>query len=235
MKNNADNKKKIFDVNSNVYSNKTLIFHLISKIEENRSMILNNFYSAFSINTTLTIENFDEIFKNRELILTKHKFRGRLDNNRLEMKKELTSLEHVEHKVNWQTEVLKIFNEITDINKKLIGINDKVMKFNSNVVSKNSKEINLNKQMLENAGKDIIKDKNTFNQIKKVIQNKVNKLTKRLKLNDKYIKTLNKKIKNNHKKIDQNKNRILEKRNEILNNKDKIQVNKTKIFFENLL
>ena len=66
MKNNADNKKKIFDVNSNVYSNKTLIFHLISKIEENRSMILNNFYSAFSINTTLTIENFDEIFKNRD-------------------------------------------------------------------------------------------------------------------------------------------------------------------------
>ena len=34
MKNNADNKKKIFDVNSNVYSNKTLIFHLISKIEK---------------------------------------------------------------------------------------------------------------------------------------------------------------------------------------------------------
>ena len=32
--------------------------------------------------------------------------------------------------------------------------------------------------MLENAGKDIIKDKNTLNQIKKVIQNKVNKLTK---------------------------------------------------------
>ena len=41
--------KKIFDVNSNVYSNKTLIFHLISKIEENRSMILNNFIQLFQL------------------------------------------------------------------------------------------------------------------------------------------------------------------------------------------
>ena len=50
-------------------------------------MILNNFIQLFSINTTLTIENFDEINKNRELILTKYKFKGRSDNNRLEMKK----------------------------------------------------------------------------------------------------------------------------------------------------
>ena len=65
-----DNKKRIYNINSNVSSNKTLILHLISQIQENRTMILNNYQSAFSVNTNLTTENTDEIYNNRELLFS---------------------------------------------------------------------------------------------------------------------------------------------------------------------
>ncbi|MFL2679097.1 MAG: hypothetical protein ACJ0GH_01800 [Alphaproteobacteria bacterium] len=143
-------KKEIYNVYSNISSNKTLILHLISKVEENRAMILNNYNSAFSVNTKLTTENTDEIFNNRELILSKYYTKtNNIEKKFNDSEKESLSIDYIKHKVNAHSEILNIVNEMSEVNSKLINLNKKIMKFNQNVVNFNSKQISINKDLLK--------------------------------------------------------------------------------------
>ena len=63
------NRKKIFHIESNVLSNKALVYQSRSMIEENRLMIMSNYSAAFMGNRQLANANTDEIFSNRSAIL----------------------------------------------------------------------------------------------------------------------------------------------------------------------
>ena len=65
----AANRKTIFNIESNVLSNKALVYQSRSMIEENRLMIMSNYSAAFMGNRQLANANTDEIFANRSAIL----------------------------------------------------------------------------------------------------------------------------------------------------------------------
>ena len=57
----AANRKTIFNIESNVLSNKALVYQSRSMIEENRLMIMSNYSAAFMGNRQLANANTDEI------------------------------------------------------------------------------------------------------------------------------------------------------------------------------
>mgnify|MGYP000184903670 CR=1 FL=1 len=65
----AENRKRIFSLDNEVMTNKTLIYASRSTIEENRLMILSNYSAAFMGNRQIANSNTDEIFENRQAIL----------------------------------------------------------------------------------------------------------------------------------------------------------------------
>ena len=65
----SENRKRIFQIDAEVMTNKALIYQSRSMIEENRLMILSNYAAAFMGNRQLANSNTDEIFENRHAIL----------------------------------------------------------------------------------------------------------------------------------------------------------------------
>ncbi len=59
-------------IDSEVMTNKALVYTSRAMIEENRLMILSNYAASFMGNRQLANQNTDDIFKNRELILNGH-------------------------------------------------------------------------------------------------------------------------------------------------------------------
>ena len=67
--NSKNTLKRIFQIDSEIKSNNSMIFQSRQIIEENRSMILNNYTSAYSGNHKLANTNTRDIYENRSAIL----------------------------------------------------------------------------------------------------------------------------------------------------------------------
>ena len=66
VKNDENLLKRIYCIDSEINSNNNLILQSRQMIEENRSMILNNYASAFSGNNKFARVNTEEIYRNRK-------------------------------------------------------------------------------------------------------------------------------------------------------------------------
>ena len=87
IKNEKVTQKIIFQIDSEIKSNNNLISQSRQVIEENRSMILNNYTSSYSGNHSLANKNTEEIFENRNAILLKIKLNNELEEKFVEAEK----------------------------------------------------------------------------------------------------------------------------------------------------
>ena len=162
--------KRLFSLGCDVYSNETLIFKTQWTIEENRRMILNNYHSAFSVNTKLANNNTKEIFQNRESILSKYNVASEVEKNYVDFLQTKAHLDLLEHRINLNKDVLEISNDMSQINKQLINLNKKIMKINSDIVEFNKKQIETNQRLLK--GNIIEKDKDVLSRQQLIEENK---------------------------------------------------------------
>ena len=223
--------KKLFSLGCDVYSNETLIFKTQWTIEENRRMILNNYHSAFSVNTKLANNNTKEIFENRESILSKFNVANEVEKNYVDFLQTQSKLDLLKHRISLNKDVLEISNDMSKINKQLIDLNKKIMKMNADIVEFNKKQIETNQKFIK--GRIIDNDKDVLTQEQLIEENKklILELEKNIKDNEKEIYKVSENSSENANKILRNRNEILERRDSISNNSDSIQMNKSKIFY----
>ena len=149
IKNEKNTLKKVFQIDSEIKSNSSLIFQSRQMIEENRSMILSNYTSAFSGNNRLAITNTEEIFKNRNSILSKIKINNEVEKKFVDAEKNKANLDFLEHQSNLNSANLAISKEMAEINSKLIEINKKIMQANESIVSFNENQLEHNEKLLK--------------------------------------------------------------------------------------
>ena len=231
IKNEKNTSKTIFRIDSNIRSTNNLIFQSRQIIEENRSMILNNYTSAFSGNNRLANANTEEIFKNRNSILTKIKVNNEIQERFVDAEKKKANIDFLEHQSNLNSANLEISKEMAEINSKLIEINRKIMQTNESIVSFNSSQLKHNQNLLKK--KIDVSDINEKgnNSIIKENNDKIENLENNEKINQEELHKLLNKSKENSNSLINNKKEILERRNAIMTNTETISINKSKIFF----
>ena len=117
-----ENMIKISQIDTDVMENKALIFQSRTTIEENRLLILSNYTAAFMGNRQLANANTDGIYENRSAILSNYLFVNDVEKNFVYAQINKSSLDFLEHKSKLNSEILKISEEMAEINAKLIDV-----------------------------------------------------------------------------------------------------------------
>ena len=226
----AENRKRIFSLDNEVMTNKTLTYASRSMIEENRLMILSNYSAAFMGNRQIANSNTDEIFENRQAILDNVVTQNDVEENFVNSQKNRASLEFLEHRSQLNSAVLAISEKMAAINAELVDINRQIMESNQAIVDFNSAQIAINTSLLSgdlqpsNATPE--SNANTIEGNRKMMGD----LEKRVTANREKMESLVKTSEANAQSLAENKKGINERRDTMLANRAKISANKAKIF-----
>ena len=144
----AQNRKTIFKIESEVLSNKALVYQSRSMIEENRLMIMSNYSAAFMGNRQLANANTDEIFSNRAAILQAMDPQDEVQQNYVDAQTNKSNLDFLQHRSGLNASVLEISKKMADINAQLVAINREIMDANKSIVEFNAEQIAANAEML---------------------------------------------------------------------------------------
>ena len=103
-----ENRKRIFKLDAEVMTNKANAYLSRAMIEENRMMILSNYSAAFLGNRQLANSNTDEVFDNRNAILSNYKSKNDVEENYINAQKNKASLDFLKHRSELNTALLKV-------------------------------------------------------------------------------------------------------------------------------
>ena len=144
----AKNRKTIFSIESEVLSNKALVYQSRSMIEENRLMIMSNYSAAFMGNRQLANANTDEIFSNRTAILQNMDAQDEVQQNYIDAQTNKSNLDFLKHRSALNASVLEVSKKMADINAQLVALNREIMDANKSIVEFNATQISANSDML---------------------------------------------------------------------------------------
>ena len=152
---NSDNKKKIqgnrreiFELETSINLNKSLVYSTRATVEQNYTSIMRNYSSAFLGNHNLTTQNTDNLFRNRVAILTNMEVEGEIEINFRESMTNEANLDFLEMQATVNELVLEVNNRMSEINSLMIETNKMIMQANQASVDFNTKNLAINKRFL---------------------------------------------------------------------------------------
>ena len=226
-----ENKKRIFKLDAEVMTNKANAYLSRAIIEENRMMILSNYSAAFLGNRQLANSNTDEVFDNRNAILSNYKAKTDVEENYINAQLNKASLDFLKHRSELNTALLKVSEEMATVNAKLIDINRKIMDANQSIVDFNAQQIATNKALIKGGLKPQKAKPASNAKIIKANRSAMASLEKNVKNNRKRMSDLMNKSEKNADALMQNKGLIKQRRKSALSNREKIIANKALIKF----
>jgi len=211
-----------------VSTNKEGIYEARSMIEENRTLIMRNYSSAFVGNRQIANQNTDDIFKNRFAIMDSMKCDGQVQINFRKSKHNEGVIEFLENRSLLNNRVAKVNEQLSDVNADLIAINKAIIDSNEEIVTFNAAQIATNTNLL--AG--IQEEKATPEANAARIASNKEKIGSIKAKNEAYNQGMGDKHKlivDNRKQIEANATEIKERRDAILANREIIKANGAKI------
>tara|TARA_Y100001933_G_C18877771_1_gene512686 strand:- start:393 stop:995 length:603 start_codon:yes stop_codon:yes gene_type:complete len=190
---------------------------------------MRNYTSAFLGNHSLTLQNSDEIFRNRIAILSNMDVEGDVEINFRESMTNQANIDFLELQAKDNQLVLEVNNKMTEVNELLISINKLIMASNEKNVRFNSENLGTNKRFVEgeyHPSKATIKDNSErANENNKRIKN-IKGLADKNKINLQKIHAITKKnaveILKNSSDISQRREKISENQKNIINNQKEV-------------
>lgn len=225
-----ENKKKIFQLDSEVMTNKAKIYESRSMIEENRLMILSNYSAAFMGNRQLANNNTDEIFTNRNAIIANLKATNEVEQNFINAQNNKASLDFLKHRSELNSSVLELSEEMAELNLKMIDINKRIMDTNQSIIEYNSTQIAINKDLLDGNLQPSNANPEKNAELINVNSNSMSELESKVLKNRVRMEEIISKSQENTNSLIENKILIKERRESIVQNRDGIIQNKINIF-----
>jgi len=221
-------KRELYALHFSVYTNKERVYEARSMIEENRTIIMRNYASAFVGNRQMANQNTEDIFKNRMTILDSMKVDGQVQMNFRCSKHNEAVIDYLENRSLLNNRVAKVNEQMSDANADLIAINKAIIESNEEIVAFNAAQITINSNLLAE-----IKDEEATPEAngKRFASNMERVATIQAK-NEAYNQAMeegHKLIIENRKKIEANAAEIKERRDRILTNRTTIAGNGAKI------
>ena len=143
-----ENRREIFELETSINSNKSLVYATRATIEQNYTSIMRNYSSTFLGNHNLTTQNTDNLFRNRVAILTNMEVEGEVEINFRESMTNEANLDFLEMQATVNDLVLAVNNRMSEINSLMIETNKMIMKANQASVDFNAENLAINKRFL---------------------------------------------------------------------------------------
>ncbi len=144
-----ENRRKIFELEAQINSNKLKVYAIRSAVEQNYNSIMRNYTSAFLGNHSLTVQNSDEIFRNRIAILSNMDVEGDVEINFRESMTNQANIDFLELQAKDNQMVLDVNKKMTEVNELLISINKLIIASNEKNVKFNSENLKINNRFVE--------------------------------------------------------------------------------------
>jgi len=142
------NRRKIFDLESEVMRNRFLAYETRAYVSENNALIRKNYEAAFGGNRQLANYNTDAAFRNRQAAVRNLPGDSAVHVNFREAKFNRTKLEFLDHRSKLNERVLRVSKRLADLNRQYIEIitdiqdgNEEIVRFNRGIIARNSELI----------------------------------------------------------------------------------------------
>ena len=143
------NRRKIFELEILINSNKTKVEVCRASIEQNYASIMRNYNAAYMGNHHLANQETDEILRNRLAIMSNMIAEKEVEINFRESMNNKAQLDFLEHKSSVNKTILEVNKQLTEINKKLIELNRMIMKKNEETLQFNTENLATNEKFLK--------------------------------------------------------------------------------------
>ena len=143
------NRRKIFELEILINSNKTKVEVCRASIEQNYASIMRNYNAAYMGNHHLANQETDEILRNRLAIMSNMIAEKDVEINFRVSMNNKAQLDFLEHKAAVNKTILEVNKQLTEINKKLIELNRMIMKKNEETLQFNTDNLATNEKFLK--------------------------------------------------------------------------------------
>ena len=143
------NRRKIFELEILINSNKTKVEVCRASIEQNYASIMRNYNAAYMGNHHLANQETAEILRNRRAIMSNMIAEKDVEINFRESMNNKAQLDFLEHKSSVNKTILEVNKQLTEINKKLIELNRMIMKKNEETLQFNTENLATNEKFLK--------------------------------------------------------------------------------------
>ena len=143
------NRRKIFELEILINSNKTKVEVCRASVEQNYASIMRNYNAAYMGNHHLANQETDEILRNRLAIMSNMIAERDVEINFRESMNNKAQLDFLEHKSSVNKIILEVNKQLTEINKKLIELNRMIMKKNEETLQFNTENLATNEKFLK--------------------------------------------------------------------------------------
>ena len=143
------NRRKIFELEILINSNKTKVEVCRASIEQNYASIMRNYNAAYMGNHHLANQETDEILRNRLAIMSNMIAEKEVEINFRESMNNKAQLDFLEHKSSVNKTILEVNKQLTEINKRLIELNRMIMKKNEETLQFNTENLTTNEKFLK--------------------------------------------------------------------------------------
>lgn len=221
------NKRRIFELENWVTYNTANAMLTRSEIEENRALLQRNYQSSFMGNRSMALQNTDDLFRSRMLMLealetdtaVQQNFKGWMVNR--------TKLNQLAIRSGLNRKMLEINQKMVEVNRMLIEVNQMVAEANQEVVERNAEMIVENASWIDGELDQMAEAATPESNKKEIEENthRIDELTARAESNGKIIEELMVQVGNNTQAILDAGDSIEERRKRIMQNREKIIAN----------
>ena len=143
------NRRKIFELEILINSNKTKVEVCRASIEQNYASIMRNYNASYMGNHHLANQETDEILRNRLAIMSNMLADQDVEINFRESMNNKAQLDFLEHKSSVNKTILEVNKQLSEVNKKLIELNRMIMKKNEETLQFNTDNLATNEKFLK--------------------------------------------------------------------------------------
>ena len=145
------NKKRIFELEAGVSTTYAELMLLLADIGENRALLDRNFASSFTGNRAIAIDNVDDLFNSRLLMIESLEPNTEVEKNFQTMFSNLVKIDQLENRAKLNDKLSEICSRVQEINPMLQAINTLIAEANEAVVEQADEMISENAEWVDGA------------------------------------------------------------------------------------
>jgi hypothetical protein len=145
------NKRSIFELEAGVSTTYAELMLLLSDIEENRALLNRNFTSSFTGNRSIAIDNVNDLFNSRLVMIDSLEAKSEVEVNFKTMFSNMTKIDQLENRAKLNTKLSEIIGRVQEVNIILQTINELIAESNESVVEQADTMISENAEWVDGA------------------------------------------------------------------------------------
>ena len=143
------NQRRIFELDSGISTTYAELMLLLSDIDEHRLLLQRNYSSAFMGNRAIAIDNVDDLYRCRLIMIDGLTPTSEVETNFVSMMRNATRIDQLENRADLNDELREIGQKMVELNSLLQSINEIIAASNEKIVEQGDTMISDNAEWVD--------------------------------------------------------------------------------------